>query len=58
MIFRYGYEQASLRFAGLIKSSLDQSMCALHAEEIQKHEQLIKTVIQQTEQSLTLQNKT
>ena len=58
MIFRYGYEEAALRFAGLIKSSLDRSMCALNAGEVEKHEQLIQIVVKQTEKSLILQNDT
>jgi hypothetical protein len=54
MIFRYGYEEAALRFAGLIKNCLDQTMCALSAAEIQKHEQLIQTIVKQTETSIHL----
>jgi hypothetical protein len=49
-MFRYGYEGTALRFAELIKSCLDQSMCALHAAEIQKYEQLIQTIVKQTKQ--------
>jgi hypothetical protein len=58
MIYRYGYEEAALRFAGLIKSSLDQSKLALNAQEVEKHDQLIKTVVKQTEKSLILQEDT
>jgi hypothetical protein len=58
MIFRYGYQEASLRFAALIKSSLDQSMCAYRAAEIQKHEQLVQAIVEKNERSLTIQNET
>ncbi len=58
MIFRYGYQEASLRFAALIKSSLDQSMVAYRAAEIQKHEQLVQTIVEKTERTLTMQNET
>jgi len=57
MIYRFGYNQASLRFAALIKSFLDQSMCVLRAQEIQAHEQLIQTIVKETEKSLTFQNE-
>ncbi|CAF0772471.1 unnamed protein product [Rotaria sordida] len=56
MIYRYGYQQASLRFAALIKTSLDQSMCSLNGREVQKHKQLMQTIVKTTEQSLILQD--
>jgi hypothetical protein len=56
MIYRYGYEEAALRFAALIKTSLDQNMCASHAIEVQTHGQLMQTIVQEIERSLTLQN--
>jgi len=58
MIFRYGYQEAALRFSGLIKSSLDQSMRVLKAGEVEKHEQLIQKIVIQTEQWLKLHNET
>ncbi len=57
MIYRFGYNQASLRFAALIKSFLDQSMCVLRAEEIQAHDQLMQTIVKETEKSLTIQTE-
>ncbi len=33
-------------------------MCVLQAGEVEKHEQLIQTIVTQTEQSLKLQNET
>ncbi|CAF4488423.1 unnamed protein product, partial [Rotaria sp. Silwood2] len=54
MIFRYGFKEAVLRFAALIKTSLDQSMCSLRGREVLKHKQLMQTIVKQTEQSLTL----
>ncbi|CAF3494171.1 unnamed protein product [Rotaria sp. Silwood1] len=56
MIFRYGYKDAALKFAGLIKTSLDQSMCSLNGREALRHKQLMQTIVKQTEQSLTLQD--
>ena len=58
MIFRYSYKEAMLRFAGLIKNALDQSICALRAAEVQQHEQLIQAIVKQTEQSVTLNSET
>lgn len=49
MIFRFGYIDASLRFAALIKCSLDQSMCLVRACEVQTHDDLMRTVIRQAE---------
>ena len=54
MIYRYGDNEAILRFAGLIKSVLDQSMCASRTAHIQNYDQLIHDVVKQTEQSLSL----
>lgn len=55
MIYRFGYNEASLRFAALIKSFLDQSMCVFRAKEIQTHDELIQTIVKETEQALTFQ---
>jgi len=57
MIYRFGYYEAALRFAALIKSFLDQSMCILRAGEIQAHNQLIQTIVEETETILTFQNE-
>jgi hypothetical protein len=54
MIFRYGYQEAALRFVGLISSAMNQIKCALIAREIPIHEQLLHDVIDATENSLTL----
>ncbi|CAF0895849.1 unnamed protein product [Adineta steineri] len=52
MIYRFGYYEASLRFAALVKSFLDQSMCILRAGEIQAHDQVIQTIVKKTEVAL------
>jgi len=58
MIYRFGYNEAALRFAALIKSFLDQSICVFKAqEEIQAHNQLIQEVVKETEKVLTFQNE-
>ena len=57
MIYRFGYQESALRFAALIKNFLDHSMCALRAEEIQKHVQIIQTIVEDTERSLTIQDE-
>jgi hypothetical protein len=57
MIYRFGYNEAALRFAALIKSLLDQSMCVFRAREVQAHDQLMQTIIKQTETELTFQNE-
>ncbi|CAF3488908.1 unnamed protein product [Rotaria sp. Silwood1] len=57
MVHRFGYNEASLRFAGLIKSFLDQSMCTFKAADIQSHDQLMKTIVKDTEVALQVQNE-
>jgi hypothetical protein len=57
MIYRFGYNEASLRFAALIKCFLDQSMCTFRAEKIQVHDQLIQTIVKETETVLIFQNE-
>ncbi|CAF2570332.1 unnamed protein product [Rotaria sp. Silwood2] len=57
MIYRFGYNEASLRFAALIKSFLDQSTCIFRAGEIQSHDQLIQTIVKDTEVALQFQNE-
>jgi hypothetical protein len=57
MIYRFGYNEAALRFAALVKSFLDQSMCIFRAGEIQAHDQLIQTLVKETETALTVQSE-
>lgn len=57
MIYRLGYDGACLRFAALIKSLLDQCMCVFRASEVQAHDQLIRSVVKQTETVLTLHSR-
>lgn len=57
MIYRFGYQEACLRFAALIKSLLDQSMCIFRAAEVQAHEQLIGKVAKDIQTVLTLPNE-
>ncbi|CAF2087338.1 unnamed protein product [Rotaria magnacalcarata] len=57
MIFRYGFKEAVIRFAALIKTSLDQSMCSLNGREVRKHQQLMETIVEQTEHSMAPQNE-
>lgn len=57
MIYRFGYQEACLRFAALIKSLLDQSMCIYRAAEIQAHEQLIGKVVKDIQTVLALPNE-
>ncbi len=58
MIYQFGYIEASLRFAALIKSLLDQNMCIFRAREVQAHDQLMQTLVKETETALTFQNET
>lgn len=58
MTYRYGYDEATLRFATIIKHFLDQSMCTIHAEEVQVHAELVQTIINDIERSLTLLDET
>ncbi|UJR14307.1 hypothetical protein I4U23_001302 [Adineta vaga] len=47
MILRFGYNEASIRFAALLKTFMDQSVYILQAEEVQQHDELIQTVVQE-----------
>ncbi|CAF3459227.1 unnamed protein product [Rotaria socialis] len=58
MVFRYGFKEAAIRYAALIKTSLDQSMCSLNGREVRKHKQLMDTIVEQTEHSMASQNET
>ncbi|CAF2059324.1 unnamed protein product [Rotaria magnacalcarata] len=57
MIYRFGYNEASLRFAALIKSFLDQSMCVFRAGAIELHDQLMQTIGKDTELPFKPQNE-
>ncbi|UJR32773.1 hypothetical protein I4U23_020233 [Adineta vaga] len=56
MNYRYGYNEAALRFAALLKCFLDQSICALLVEDNQRHTEFIQTVVQETKCLLSLEN--
>ncbi len=53
MLYRYGYHEATLRFASLIKSCLDQSLIVSGDGDLQKHHQMVQTITEETERSLT-----
>ncbi|CAM2706637.1 unnamed protein product [Rotaria socialis] len=57
MIYRFGYNKASLRFAALIKSFLDQSMCVFQAGAIESHDQLMQKIGKDTELPFKPQNE-
>ncbi|CAF3958844.1 unnamed protein product [Adineta steineri] len=52
MIYRYGYDEATMRFAGIIKHFLDQSMCSKHANEVQAHAEMVETIVIESERLL------
>jgi hypothetical protein len=54
MMYRYGYKEASLRFASLIKSCIDQNLMVSGDGELEKYHQMIQSITDQTERSLTI----
>lgn len=46
MLFRYGYKEASIRFANFIKTILDQNMCLETVRDNKFQKSIVKTVIQ------------
>ncbi len=58
MIYRYGYDEATSRFASIIKHLLDQSVCTIHAGEVQAHAELVQTIVDDSERLLTLNDGT
>ncbi len=57
MLYRYGYNEASLRFARLIKSSLDQNLMVLGDIDLKIHDQMVQTITDETERSLTVHDE-
>ena len=56
MLYRYGYYQAALRFAALIKNFLYQSILTAEANGIIKHDQMMKTAVEEIERLLISDN--
>ena len=54
MLFRFGYIEASMRFAGLIQVVLEQNKCLQTVKEVEPHEAMIKEVVQDAERILCL----
>jgi hypothetical protein len=57
MLYRYGYDQAALRFAHLIKTFLYQGVLTANVVDISKHESMVQTVIDKIEQSLIIEDQ-
>lgn len=57
MIYRCGYYEAALRFASLMRSFLCQTILTAQAAEIEEHDNMIKTVVDKTEQVLILEDQ-
>ncbi|CAF1017307.1 unnamed protein product [Adineta steineri] len=56
MLYQYGYDQATLRFASLIQNFLYQSILTANTTKISKHESMIQTIINKTERLLALED--
>ena len=55
--YRYGYMEASMRFANLIKSCLDQNLMVSGDGYMKQHEKMVQEIAEQTERSLTLRDE-
>lgn len=54
MIYRFGYQEAAMRFMNLIKNLLDQILLTNTARDIQIHQTLVQNIVAETEQSLRI----
>ncbi|CAF1107387.1 unnamed protein product [Rotaria sordida] len=57
MLYRYGYNEASLRFSNLIKNCLDQNLMLTGDGDLRKHQQMVQEITEETERSLTLHDE-
>jgi hypothetical protein len=44
MLYRYGFRDAALRFAALIKNFLDQGVCLIKAGEHQMQNEMVRQI--------------
>lgn len=57
MLYRYGYNEAALRFASLIKSCLEQNRMVSGDGYLRQHDEMVQKITEQTERSLTLSDE-
>ncbi len=57
MLYRYGYNEATLRFSSLIKSCLDQTLVVSGDGDLRKHDAMVQAITEETERSLTLHDE-
>ncbi len=58
MIYRFGYDEAALRFATLMTTFLILSMNHYEArQEVKSHDQMMDNIVNETERLLTMQNE-
>ncbi|CAF0874262.1 unnamed protein product [Adineta steineri] len=52
MLYRYGFKEAVLRFAGLIKTCIDQNLMVCDGEDLRQHDEMVHSITEQTERLL------
>ncbi|CAF2098463.1 unnamed protein product, partial [Rotaria magnacalcarata] len=55
MMYRYGYIDASLRFAGLLFTVLQLCVHTMEAANIQEHGDMLNTIIEDTTRELNME---
>ena len=58
MVRRFGYEAASMQFAGLIKNAVDQNQSLDKTPAHRKYEDLVQAIVKEAERTLTLYDDT
>ncbi|CAF4309525.1 unnamed protein product, partial [Adineta steineri] len=52
MLYRYGFKEAVLRFASLIKTCLDQNLMVCDGEDLRQHDEMVHSITEQAERLL------
>ena len=58
MVFRYGYEEASTRFATLIRVVLELNKCLAAIREVQPYQAMIQEILDDTERTISSEEST
>ena len=58
MVFRYGYEEASTRFATLIRVVLELNKCLAAIRDVQPYQAMIQEILDDTERTISSEEST
>jgi len=57
MLYQFSYKEAILRFFGLVKTCLDLCTLLISCDELKRYDNMLETIVKQTEQTLILHSK-